>query len=119
MRIFTVILALWATQASAQDWALRDGDAPLDAAAVATRIVGTELHFYDDGLSRHHAGGSYSYTYSAQNGGGTAFGQFEVAADGTVCIRFRNGFDRCDRYVENGTRLVLLTEEGERYPIRP
>jgi hypothetical protein len=61
------------------------------------------------------AGGAYSYTYAS---GDSAFGRFEIGEDGTVCIAFRNGFTRCDRYVENGSRIVMLTQKGERFPLR-
>lgn len=80
-------------------------------------IDGQTLTFFDDGQSKFSAGGAYSYTYA--NGGGTAFGAYEVGEDGTVCIAFRNGFGRCDRYVESGGRVVMLTEKGERFPVRP
>lgn len=78
---------------------------------------GQTLVFYDDGKAKFSAGGAYSYTYA--NNGGTAFGRFDVAADGKVCIAFTNGFGRCDMFVQNGGRLVMLTEKGERFPIRP
>ena len=119
MRWLLAALLLSATPVTAQDWAFRDGDLALDGAAVSDQIVGRVLVFYDDGQSRHDAGGAYSYTYSLENGGGTAFGTFEVAEDGVVCIGFRHGFSRCDRYVLNGSRLVLLTEDGQRFPVRP
>ncbi|WP_299048218.1 hypothetical protein [uncultured Tateyamaria sp.] len=112
-----LLLGLLATPTFANDWAVRRGDAPLDRGAVTALIEGRTLTFFDDGQSRFSVGGAYSYTYA--NGGGTAFGRYEVGADGTVCIAFRNGFGRCDRYVENGGRVVMLTEKGERFPIRP
>lgn len=110
------LLAFVPTFAVAQDWALRDGDSALNGVAVSALIQGQTLVFYDDGQSKFSAGGAYSYTYA--NGGGTAFGAYDVADDGTVCIAFRNGFSRCDRYVQNGARYVMLTEKGERFPIR-
>lgn len=116
MRLTFLLLCL-ATPLSAQDWAVRSSDTILDGGAVSTLIDGNTLTFFDDGQSRFSAGGAYSYTYA--NGGGTAFGRYDVAEDGTVCIAYRNGFSRCDRYVENAGRFVMLTEKGERFPIRP
>ncbi len=116
MRIAACLSICLAAPASAQDWNLRDGDVALSPAEIASRVVGHTLVFYDDGESKFSAGGSYSYTY---RGGGTAFGTFEVGADGMICISYQNGWSRCDKYILNGERLVLLTEEGDRFPIRP
>ncbi|WP_299612929.1 hypothetical protein [uncultured Tateyamaria sp.] len=110
------LLTVFATSASADGWALRETDKVLDRQAVIALLEGRALTFFDDGQSKFSAGGAYSYTYA--NGGGTAFGAYEVRVDGTVCIAFRNGFGRCDRYVESGGRVVMLTEKGERFPIR-
>lgn len=99
-----------------QDWALRDSDRILTQAEVAALTQGRTLVFYDDGQSKFSAGGAYSYTYAS---GDSAFGRYDVAADGTVCIAYRNGFARCDRYVDSGGGIVMLTEKGERYPLRP
>ncbi|KIC51966.1 hypothetical protein [Tateyamaria sp. ANG-S1] len=116
MRLSLIFLLLTGP-AFAQDWALRSTDAPLDGPAVVALVEGNTLTFFDDGQSKFSAGGAYSYTYA--NGGGTAFGRYVVGDDGTVCIAFRNGFGRCDRYVESNGRVVMLTEKGERFPIRP
>jgi hypothetical protein len=116
MRYLALLLSFVATVVVAQDWAMRDGDRVLAQAEVADLTIGQTLVFYDDGRSMFSAGGAYSYTYAS---GDSAFGAYEIAADGTVCIAFRNGFSRCDRYVENGSRIVMLTQKGERFPIRP
>lgn len=117
MRFFLPILCSLAfTAAVAQDWALHDGDRALTRAEVEALTLGRTIEFYDDGRSQYSAGGSYSYTYAS---GASAFGEYDIAEDGTVCVRFRNGFDRCDRYVEAGSLIVLLTENGLRFPIRP
>lgn len=115
--VLTALLALTASAAQSQDWALRAGDTQLSRAEALDLTAGRTLTFYDDGQSKFSVGGAYSYTYA--NNGGTAYGRFEVGDDGEVCIHYRNGFSRCDLYVRNGDRLVLLTEKGERYPIRP
>lgn len=115
---YLLIFLLASGSVSAAEWSLRDGDIPLTRAEVQA-LEGRVLTFYDDGQSRYSAGGAYSYTYSVQNGGGTAFGTFEVAKDGSVCTEFRNGFHRCDLFVHSNGRLVLINEKGERYPVRP
>lgn len=118
IRKWIVLFAVLATPAHAIDWVLRSGDQPLDDAALSA-LAGQTLTFYDDGQSKYSAGGAYSYTYSAVNGGGTAFGTYAIEPDGSVCVQFRNGFARCDLYVRNGDRLILITETGDRYPVRP
>ncbi|MDW3183239.1 MAG: hypothetical protein R8F89_14755 [Roseobacter sp.] len=100
----------------AQDWQFRDGDRALDHAEVMALTEGQTLVFFDEGQSKFSSGGAYSYTYAS---GESAFGRYRVEPDGTVCIDYRNGFARCDRYVESGTRIVMLTEKGERFPLRP
>lgn len=34
-------------------------------------------------------------------------------------MTFDNGRDRSDKFVENAGRLVLLTDAGDRFPVRP
>ncbi len=116
-RIISLIaMFLIPTAAAAQDWALRAGDKLLSHMEVAQLTTGQTLVFYDDGQSKFSAGGAYSYTYAS---GQSAYGRYTIEPDGTVCIQYRNGFARCDRYVQSGTRIVLLTEDGQRFPIRP
>ncbi len=91
-------------------------DTVLSRAEVIGMTSQGVLEFFEGGQSRYSVGGSYSYTYQ---GGGTAFGRFTVAEDGLVCITYRNGRDRCDRFVRSHGRLVMLTQDGQRFAIRP
>lgn len=109
-------LVLIASAVIAEPWALRAADAVLSEEEIATDVIGQRLVFYDNGESRFSPGGSYSYTYFQ---GGTAYGTYRLVEPGVICIDFRNGFGRCDKYVRNGANLVILTESGERYPVRP
>jgi hypothetical protein len=102
--------ALWAAE-----WAIRDSDRILTRDEVEALTAGQTIVFYDDGRSKYSVGGSYSYTYAS---GDSAYGQYEISEDGTVCISYHNGFSRCDRYVANGKRIILLTEKGLRFPVR-
>lgn len=111
-----MLLFVLSGAAMADGWALRDSDRILDQAEVAALTSGQTIEFYDDGQSRYFEDGGYSYTYAS---GAQAFGQYNIAEDGTVCIDYRNGFSRCDRYIEADGRIVLLTENGLRFPIRP
>jgi hypothetical protein len=113
--LLAAVLICAAFPSHAQDWFIREGDHPLYGPALQAAIVNQPVVFFDDGRSRYSAGGSYSYTYL---GGQSAYGAFRIADDGQVCITFRNGFDRCDRFVENAGRLVMLTADGQRFPVR-
>lgn len=117
-RYLTIAAVCAATPLGAEEWVTRPGDVPLQTAELAA-LAGQTLTFYDEGQSTYSAGGAYSYTYSAANGGGTAFGTYSLAEDGSVCVKYRNGFSRCDLYVRNGERLILINQKGERYPVRP
>lgn len=117
IRIFLItLLVCTAPIGVAESWAERASDTALTRAEVVELTAGQTLIFFDDGQSQFSVGGSYSYSYG--NNGGTAFGRFTVGDDGQVCIAYRNGFSRCDRYVHSGDRLVMLTEKGERFPIK-
>lgn len=118
MRIASVLLLLsFAAPVLAQGFDLRDGDSRFAADSLTERLSGQILVFYDDGASEYYRDGRYTYTYA--NEGGTAYGYWSVKEDGAVCIEFVNGFSRCDLYVMNGDRMILLSEDGERYPVRP
>ncbi len=120
MRYLSVLLvsALPAmAQDAAPEFSLRDGDAAFEAAALTERLSGEILTFYDDGRSEYYTDGRYTYTYA--DDGGTAYGYWRIADGGAVCIDFVNGFARCDLYVMNGARLILIDADGNRYPVRP
>lgn len=115
--LFVIALILVTSGAAAQDWALRDTDTVLSRDEVQELTLGQTITFYDDGQSKYSAAGDYSYTYAS---GESAFGKYMIQEDGTVCIAYQNGFGRCDRYVQSESgRIVLLTESGLRFPIRP
>ncbi len=118
MTRFLILALLTASPAVAAEWPTKPGDVPLSPEELKA-LAGQTFTFYDDGQAEFSAGGAYSYTYSAANGGGTAYGSYRIAEDGSVCIAYRNGFSRCDLYVRSGERLILIDEKGDRYPVRP
>ena len=111
----TLITLSVALPAYAADWAMRNADRVMSQAEVELLTAGQTLTFFDEGKSKYSVGGSYSYTNAS---GESAYGQYAVAEDGKVCINYQNGFSRCDLYVQNGDRIILLTENGLRFPIR-
>lgn len=115
-----LILGIGLMAGPALAWELREGDTPLAPAELEAALIGQDIVYYDDGRSDYGGDGSYAYTYSEENGGGTQRGTYDILPDGMVCIVYENGFDRCDRFVMSASgRFTLITEEGERYPIRP
>jgi len=113
-----ICLALFPTLAFAQDWVPRDSDTLFDQTTLDTRVRGETITFFDDGQSQFLDDGRYTYTYP--NDGGTGYGYFEIKEDSTICVDFVTGFSRCDMYVVDASnRLVVITESGDRFPIRP
>ena len=105
------------SQSNAQTLDPRDGDSLIASADRDMRLRGQEITFFDDGVAHFYNDGRYTYAYDMGDGG-YAYGYFEIVNDSTVCIDFLGGFARCDAYVENAGRLVLITSEGDRFPIR-
>lgn len=96
---------------------MRDDDILFTMADLDTRLRGQTLIFYDDGEAQYFTNDSYRYTYA--DSGGSAEGQYKIFPGSIVCIDFTNGFSRCDRFVLNNDRLVMITETRNRFPIRP
>ena len=118
MKYLTPVLILCAGVAHAQSFSPKDTDQQLDRAAMQERVVGRSHEFFDGGVSFFSVSGIYTYTYPD---GGRAYGEYELrddGADGVVCSAFDNGFSRCDMYVDDRARLVLITEDGTRFPVR-
>lgn len=120
MTKFSVLVLAFvaAGQATAQDFEPRSTDRVLTATEMASEVIGRTHEFFDGGQSFFSVSGTYSYTYTD---GGRAFGAYALqdgGAGGVVCSEFENGFSRCDMYVHDGTRLVLITEAGDRFPVR-
>ncbi len=115
MKYLILTFILFGSTASAQDWFDRAGDRLLSEEELTAEIAGRTLLFYDDGQAYFGADERYSYTYL---GGASSDGQYKIFPSSLICIEFDNGFDRCDRLIENDGRLVLLTEDHLRFPVR-
>jgi len=99
-------------------FAIQSGDQRFDRESIVSRLTGKTLTFYDNGKSRYYEDGRYSYTYFGDERE-SAGGYWTVRDDGVVCVSFITGHARCDMFVQNGPRLILLDEKGDRYPVRP
>lgn len=111
--VLALATALLASTASGQG--MRAGDTLFEAAALSDLLAGTTLEFHDDSRARYGAGGAYEYRYRP---GDPPFRGTWETEDSAVCVTFDNGFDRCDTIVRAGGRLVLITAEGLRFPVR-
>jgi len=114
---YALIPLLLAAPVTAQEYATRATDTLPTAETLATQILDHDLEYFDGGISRYNTDGSYTWTYSAANGSGVWEGTHTIA-DNVVCILFTTGQERCDMFVTVGERLTVITEDGERYPIR-
>ncbi|WP_298566401.1 hypothetical protein [uncultured Aliiroseovarius sp.] len=104
-----------ASPALATDWQTRTDDVLLSPAELSQHLTGNTLIYYDQGRSAFYPDGRYVYTYG---GGGTWLGQYVLGNDSTACVTFVTGVSRCDLYVMNDNALVVITEDGLRFPIQ-
>lgn len=79
-------------------------------------LSGQVIEFFDGSKSRYDVDGSYGYTYT--DDGPVWRGRYETFDDSRVCVDFDNGSARCDLFVQDGQRLVLITADGTRFPVR-
>jgi hypothetical protein len=118
MRMVPLTLALiLALPVAGETIDTRPGDALIPSSDLDALLRGRELVFFDDGVSHYYNDGRYTYAYDLGRGG-YAYGYFSITGDSAVCIEFINGAARCDALIENAGRLILITAEGERFPIR-
>ncbi len=108
-------LMLLPSLALAQD-GLRATDTVLSQTEMADLLTGQIVEFFDGSKSRYEANGRYVYTYT--DDGPEWTGTYSVADESLVCVDFDNGSARCDRFVRNGNRVVLIIENGTRFPVR-
>lgn len=112
---FAFVLALLAGPAFAQD-GVRSGDVLLDRSGMESLLIGRIVEFHDGSKSTYEADGTYGYTYT--DGGPVWSGRYNLFDDSRVCVDFDNGSARCDFFVIDGERAVLITADGTRFPVR-
>lgn len=115
MRLVLIAMLALASPLLAEDWKMRSEDVLFDQAGLRQELSGKTLVFFDDGRSVYGEDGYYSYTYG---GGGTWEGRWRVEDSSLVCVTFVTDVTRCDRIVRHGDRLVVLTSDGERFPVK-
>ena len=114
MRHVFALIALIATPAFADG--VRNSDVRLNRAGMDTLLTGKVVTFFDGSKSSYAPDGSYGYTYT--DDGPVWRGVYTLGDDSRVCVAFENGSSRCDMFVMDGDRAVLITDEGTRFPGR-
>ncbi len=114
MRLLPILLFI-PFAATAQD-GLRATDTILTAPEMSQLLSGRMVEFFDGSTSRYGTDGAYAYTYTDDGPAWT--GTYTMAEDSLVCVDFDNGSSRCDRFVQDGERIVLIIEDGTRFPVR-
>lgn len=109
--LLSLVPVLLASHVCAQNFERKPGDSLANEGA----FKGQTHEFFDGGRSFFSISGTYTYTYPD---GGVAYGSYTLPAPGLVCTAFRHGFERCDQYVTNEGRLILITQDGDRFPVR-
>ena len=104
-----------ASFAHAQD-GLRASDATLDPSGLSELLAGQVVEFYDGSKSTYRENGRYEYTYT--DDGPIWAGDYRMEEESSVCVDFDNGSARCDFFVKDGARVVLITSDGLRFPVR-
>jgi hypothetical protein len=111
-----IILCCLLATASVEQEGRRAGDVPFSQADLVQVLSGQVLEFHDGSLASYRADGGYAYAYAP--GEPPFAGTYTVTGDSSVCVEFDNGFDRCDRIVRNGDRLMLIIARGDRFPVK-
>lgn len=95
---------------------LRATDTELDQAGLTALLSGQVIEFFDGSKSTYRENGRYEYTYT--DDGPIWAGAYRIEAESAVCVDFDNGSARCDVIVKDGARVVLITTDGLRFPVR-
>ena len=114
MKIAITLIALAATPAFADGH--RSSDVILDQAGMGDLLSGKVVTFFDGSKSTYASDGTYGYTYT--DDGPVWRGQYTLDDESRVCVVFENGESRCDMFVMDGERAILITRDGTRFPVR-
>ncbi len=95
---------------------LRSSDATFNESELSDLLQGNVIEFYDGSKSTYSADGTYGYTYT--DDGPVWSGKYRFQQDSKVCVDFDNGSARCDIFVKNEGRIILIIDDGTRFPVR-
>ena len=94
----------------------RSSDVILDHAGMKALLSGKTVTFFDGSKSTYSSDGTYGYTYT--DDGPVWRGQYTLDDNSRVCVVFDNEETRCDMFVMDGDRAILITRDGTRFPVR-
>ena len=92
-------------------WNFADGDQRVTGEFVKNLVLGKKLRYDKAGTEHYNSDGSYMFTYQKEKWIPKGYEFFE---DGMRCLDYRNGL-RCDMYVVNSKKLVMINSQGYRY----
>jgi hypothetical protein len=113
--ILSAALAAAASAVGAQS-GLRDTDRPYGRAELVALLSEHAVEFHDGGVSRYRGDGAYSFKYTDTDR--PYLGTYAVGEGGEVCVTFLSGSRRCDTFVADDQRMVLIIGDGTRFPVR-
>lgn len=116
MKSILVLPFLFAAGAAFAQDGMRPTDLAFDRSGLSDLLSGQVIEFFDGSKSTYRDGGRYEYTYT--DDGPVWAGAYRMAEGSAVCVDFDNGSERCDVFVKDGVRVVLITADGLRFPVR-
>lgn len=115
MRTLIFAFCICSTSAVAQQSA-RPNDQMLDVTTLAESLSGNTIEFFDTSLASYFEDGRYEYRYRPDDF--VWEGKYELRDGSMVCTTFSGGAERCDMIVRANDRLVMIIENGDRYPVK-
>lgn len=91
-----------------------DAQNRLTKAEIAAAFTGKSVKFSGGSGGEAHYAADGNYTYWGSNG--VWKGKYEVV-EGRICVKFTNGFSRCDEIVRDGGGLAFVNSRGNKYTI--
>jgi hypothetical protein len=84
---------------------------------IAAAFIGKTAEFSDGGVAQYSADGSYTFTFSDFWNNDRSTGRYSIRPS-TICVKFDNGFSRCDTiYIDNG-EFTLVTKDDKSFTLR-
>jgi hypothetical protein len=115
-RVFIAGLAIipaWWAAAQTQEFNIKGHDRRLTRTEISSLIVGKTVKWDEGGQSIYGTGGNYGYRRVGSVGGDE--GAYQIG-DGTVCVKFRRGFLRCDAWYRVGQTYYIKPMNSKDFP---
>ena len=84
---------------------------------IAAAFVGRTVDSSDRGVAKNGTDGVYIFTFSDFWNNDKSTGRYSIRPS-TICVKFADGFSRCDTiYIDNG-KFTLVNKDDKSYPLR-